>query len=416
MQKKTDKSLSDWLDYIGTLHTSSIDLGLSRILPLAEQLELRQFSCPVVVVGGTNGKGSVVRVLEAIYSAAGYRVAAYTSPHLIEFNERLQINAKNSANVDWERAFAVIEQVRETNALSFFEFVTLAALWICRQKNPDLMLLEIGLGGRLDAVNVVQSDVAVVTNVALDHMDWLGDTREKIAFEKAGIFDSTQKAVCGDPDPPQNLLKKSDYCYQRDYKLELSADSWEFYGIKHHYKSLPLPNLKPQNVSTALMVTELLDLPIEKSAVIEGVKIKLVGRYERYSGNPTVILDVAHNPQSCEYLAQRLAQEAVRGKRHAVVGMLADKNIAESLKNFIPLIDQWWVGGLEEFPRGASSGKLAIHLPTAAKLKTAIDIKTAFTEAMASAEREDSIIVFGSFHTVASAKKVLKERNFAVAN
>lgn len=415
MQEKIDQSLSDWLDYIATLHTSSIDLGLSRILPLAEQLNLRQFACPVVVVGGTNGKGSVVRVLEAIYSAAGYRVATYTSPHLMEFNERLRINGKNSANADWERAFAVVEKARETNALSFFEFITLAALWICREKKPDLMLLEIGLGGRLDAVNVVQSDVAVVTNVALDHIDWLGDTREKIAFEKAAIFDSSKKSICGDPEPPQNLLEKSNYCYQRDYNLQLSANSWEFFGIKQHYQSLPLPHLKPQNVATALIVIELLDLPVEKSAIIEGVKTKLAGRYERYAGNPTVILDVAHNPQSCAYLAERFAQETVRGKRHAVVAMLADKNIAESLKSLIPLIDHWWVSGLEEFPRGASSEKLAMHLPVG-KFNTAVNVKTALIKAMESVEPEDSIVVFGSFHTVAGAKEILKERDFAIAN
>ncbi len=409
------KTLSDWLDHIANLHTSSIDLGLSRILPLAQELHLRQFPCPVVVVAGTNGKGSVIRSLESIYLAGNYRVAAYTSPHLIRFNERLRIDGVESSDSDWQEAFAVIERARQCT-LSFFEYTTLAALWICQQKKPDVILLEVGLGGRLDAVNVVNSQVAVVTTIALDHMDWLGGTREKIGFEKAGIFPHSQLTVCGDPDPPETV--KAQYLYQRDYDYQVSEAHWQWHGIKKHYHDLPLPRLKLQNVATALMVTELLDLPLSQAQLCQAMHdICLSGRYERYEGQPLIIVDVAHNPQSCAYLAQCFSQEKVVGKRHAVVGMLADKAIAESLNVLKPLIDQWWLADLTQTPRGADAVTLQDYLAQSHTQSQQFNsVELALDQALQQANVEDSILVFGSFHTVAAAKPLLEERGYATAN
>lgn len=406
------KSLSDWLDYIAQLHSSSIDLGLSRILPLAQQLNLTRFDCPVVVVAGTNGKGSVVRSLESIYVVAGYHVMAYTSPQLMAFNERLRINGDNSGDADWEAAFATIEAARDGCSLSFFEYVTLAALWICQQKKPELMLLEVGLGGRLDAVNVVKSDVAVVTNVALDHIDWLGDTREKIAFEKGAIFSSSDISVCGDPEPPDNL--EADYHYRRDYNFQQHDSDWEWSGPENRYANLPLPELKLQNVATALMVTTLLKLPLTDKAVSQGVaNAKLAGRYERYP-DYSVIVDVAHNPQSCAYLAQRFAEEKVSGKRYAVIGMLKDKAISDALAPFIKLIDSWWVADLSDTARGDDGSMIQQYLSEQQlSYHAATDVKTALAAVLAQAQPEDSILVFGSFHTVAAAKQLLESEPYA---
>lgn len=412
----TGKSLSDWLDYIAHLHSSSIDLGLSRILPLARQLQLTRFDCPVVVVGGTNGKGSVVRSLESIYLAAGYDVIAYTSPQLMVFNERLRVNGENSLDSDWEAAFAAVEAARaDGSSLSFFEYVTLAALWICRQKTPQLILLEVGLGGRLDAVNVVKSNVSVVTNVAFDHMDWLGNTREKIAFEKAGIFASSEISVCGDPEPPDNL--KADYHYQRDYVFRQYDADWEWWGPETHYTHLPFPQLKLENVATALMVSTLLKLPLNDKAISEGIaNAKLAGRYERYPAQG-VIVDVAHNPQSCAYLAQRFADEKVSGKRYAVVGMLKDKAIADSLEPFADLIDRWWIADLSDTPRGDNGSTIQRYLSERQRdYQPATEVKIALAAALAQAKPEDSVLVFGSFHTVAAAKQWLESERYAAKN
>ncbi len=409
-------SLSDWLDYIAKQHSSSIDLGLSRILPLAQHLKLTQFDCSVVVVAGTNGKGSVVATLERIYLTAGYRVMAYTSPQLMCFNERLRSNGNNISDADWEAAFAAIEKARGSRSLSFFEFVTLAALWICQQNIPEVLLLEVGLGGRLDAVNVVSSTVGVVTTVAMDHMDWLGDTREKIGFEKAGIFQSAQMTVCGDPDPPSTV--NAQYQLHRDYHCQSSAHHWQWQSAKKTYSNLPLPTLKLENVATALMITELLNLPIDEAVIVTAIQqLNLAGRYERYDQQVPVIVDVAHNPQSCEYLASRFANENVKGKRYAVVAMLADKAITESLIPFISLIDYWWVAELTDTPRAASAASLQSCLAEkGVAAKTAESVKQALQQVLSEAEVDDCVLVFGSFHTVAAAKALLEENVDATAN
>jgi dihydrofolate synthase/folylpolyglutamate synthase len=415
-----EKPLDAWLSYIAEIHDSAIDLDLCRVAPLAEQLELTHFPCPVVTVGGTNGKGSVVRSLESIYLAHDYRVAAYTSPHLMHFSERLRLNGENAPDSLWATAFAEIERARVDLSLSFFEFTTLAALWICKMacktQALDLLILEVGLGGRLDAVNVVEPGLSIITNVDLDHLDWLGDTRELIGREKAGIFRAAKPAICGDPSPPASVLDAAAqldaplYLIHRDYGLEQQADgAFAWSGPPISVNLIPSLQLKPENVASALMATRFIDLPLNAESVVKSlVEASLPGRFERYYQGCLIIFDVAHNPQSAAYLQSRFAPLPIRGRRRAVVGMLKDKDMAASLAPFVDCIDDWYLGGLWQ-TRGAHSEELATHLPLAMQSQAhRFDtISQAFSQALADISPDDAILVFGSFHTVAEAKRVL---------
>lgn len=408
-------SLSEWLTYIAELHTSSIDLGLSRVAPLAQRLQLTKFACPVVMVAGTNGKGSVVRTLEQVHLAAGLRVAAYTSPHLMRFNERLRLNNQDVEDVYWERAFAQIEAARGDCALSFFEFTTLAALLICQAETLDLLILEVGLGGRLDAVNVVEPDLAVVTNVDIDHVEWLGDTRDQIAVEKAGIFRAQRPVVCGDPDPPAPMLAAAQhlgvawYAQAQDFACVSTNAGWQWRGPKQTTVALPSLQLKPENVATALMATQLLGLVQDPAVIAAGVAAaSLPGRYEVIQRNCPLIFDVAHNPQSAQYLASRFRNLPVTGRRFAVVGMLRDKDIQTSLSYFSGIIDQWFVGSLSGL-RGTESEQLrsCLNAMDEQNVRCYASIAEAFTAALAHVLPADAILVFGSFHTVAEAKRMV---------
>jgi len=411
------ESLIDWLNYIGDIHSSAIDLGLQRIEPLAQKLNITHFRCSVITVGGTNGKGSVIKTLESIYRTAGYRVAAYTSPHLLDFNERLVINGKPIDDAALITAFEKVEIVREQQSLSFFEFTTLAILLICRDLKLDLLLLEIGLGGRLDAVNIVNSDLAIVTNVDLDHTQWLGDTREKIGFEKAGIYRRNKPAICGDANPPQSLLNFAAenqvklFCFERDYSFRENAFNWAWHGPDKSFHDLPFPRLKLQNVATSIMAIELLGLPVSLSALQEGIQqAHLPGRYEISQTKCKLIYDVAHNPQGANYLAERLAAEPRLGQRYAVVGMLKDKDIAETVRPLIPHIDSWFVATLNE-ERGAQAALLTSHL-TANSVGSCYNFNTvaaAMQKVFELCRAEDIVLIFGSFHTVADAKRFMQK-------
>ncbi|HYF97542.1 MAG TPA: Mur ligase family protein, partial [Coxiellaceae bacterium] len=258
------QSLDSWLDYLNKLHPTTIDLSLERIRPLAEAMGLVRFACPVICVAGTNGKGSTVRFLECAYLAAGFEVAAYTSPHILHFNERLRINDEVLSDALWLDAFKHIEVERGETTLSFFEFTTLAALWLCQQHTLDVIILEVGLGGRLDAVNVVDNDLAIITTIDLDHQEYLGYTREAIAKEKAGVFKENGLAVCGDLDIPLTVFEEAEhknvslYTLNRDYFYETYANSWVWMSAGARYDHLPLPELNIQDAATSLMAIELL--------------------------------------------------------------------------------------------------------------------------------------------------------------
>lgn len=413
------KTLTDWLSLIDSFHPKEIDLGLARVSVIAESLGLSKFLCPVITVAGTNGKGSVVKFLESIYCSAGYRVGAYTSPHLLRFNERLRINQVDIPDEDLLVAFEVIESHRGKTLLTFFEFTTLAILYICQQKCLDVLVLEVGLGGRLDAVNAIYSDISVITTIDLDHTEWLGPDRESIGREKVGITAPGRPLVCGDDNPPESVIlgaKKNNapaYYIGQDFHWQMNeALGWDWRGLTMSYHHLPITKLKIENASVSLMVIELLQhrLPVTQFAVIEGLKkAVLPGRFEFVELGVPIILDVAHNPQSTSNLALQLQQLPNVGKTKAVVGMLKDKDIKNTLKPLLGIVDEWYLADLDDVtPRGATATHLANFLTTENKKNwyncrsVADALKTAINGGPC-----DRIVVFGSFYTVALAKTYL---------
>lgn len=426
----TSQTLTEWLDYIYTLHPREIDLGLERIDALAKSLSLTHFTCPIVTVAGTNGKGSIIKFLESIYLASGYRVAAYTSPHLLKFNERLRINGEEASDGDFLGAFEFIEKSRGEQELSFFEFTTLVVLHICQQKKLDVLLLEVGLGGRLDAVNIVDPTIAVISNIDIDHVDWLGPDRESIGKEKAGIIRAGIPVICGDDDPPKSLIHAAKnnpfFCFKKDYRVDVQSGKWNWVGPTITYLHLPMPQLKLANAATSLMVVEQLQsrLPVTQFGILAGIKkASLSGRFEiiqkalgvlpsrgGLSLSPrTIIYDVAHNPQSMAYLAEQLRRLPTQGRTLAVVGMLTDKDIGRSVAKLIPLVDQWYAGGLE-VKRGAKAEQITSELTTQG-VKNCYNFASvieALERAISECWEQDRLLIFGSFYTVASVKQYFK--------
>ncbi|QTS84088.1 bifunctional tetrahydrofolate synthase/dihydrofolate synthase [Coxiella endosymbiont of Amblyomma nuttalli] len=414
--------MEDWLAYIDTLYSREIDLGLSRIIALAEKLSLRNFSCPVITVAGTNGKGSVIKFLESIYLTAGYRVAAYTSPHLLQFNERLRINGNAVANEVLVSAFSFIEKNRDNQPLSFFEFTTLAIFYICKKQPLDILLLEIGLGGRLDAVNIVEPSVAVISNIDIDHTDWLGKDRESIGREKAGIIRWHKLIVCGDPKPPQSVyetakkLEAPFFQFEIDFFAKVDDGMWKWQGPETFFEKLPLPDLKIQNAATSLMALHCLQrcLPLSLDAIRDGInKATLPGRFECVQIPVSIIFDVAHNPQATRYLAEKLQKTKHAGQTLAVVGILQDKDIKGIFESMLSCVDQWYIGGLQEEARGATGESLMevlVEYRGVDSVKTCynfVSVTEAFKRALNNCRLQDRIVVFGSFHTVGIVKQYL---------
>lgn len=358
--------LQAWLDKIRRQHGKSMDLGLARVAAVARQLDLLQPTAKVIIVGGTNGKGSTVAGLEAIYLAAGYRVGTFTSPYLFRFNEEIKIAGQEVSDETLIRAFEQVEAARGDVTLTVFEFNTLTALWLFREAAVDVMVLEVGLGGRLDAVNIIDADVSVVTSIALDHMDWLGDTRELIGREKAGIFRTDKPAVCGDLEPPETLVNYAEelqtplFCQGKQFGWEKQNNTWRWWSESRQLDKLPLPRLALQNMATVLMVIELLqsELSVSVSAIEQALQsVTLPGRIQVLPGTVTTILDVSHNPAAAQFLANHLQQFPFAGKTRAVFSMLADKDIVATLQVMKNYIDEWHVAPLQ-VERGALHEKL----------------------------------------------------------
>jgi dihydrofolate synthase / folylpolyglutamate synthase len=416
------KQVNDWLNYISQIHHREMDFTLDRIQQVVNPTRWNHFNCPVIIVGGTNGKGSCVKFLESIFTAAGYRSGAYTSPHLMVFNERIRVNAKLVEDAALLHAFAAVEQARGEISLSYFEFTFLAALKIFQDSPLDVVILEVGLGGRLDAVNIVDADIAVITTIDLDHTDLLGPDRESIAREKAGIFRRHQPVVCGDPNPPDALRQRAAELdspwYGIDetfhYAFEQALAGWRWQGKQFHYECLPALSLKHQNAATSLMVVELLQprLPVPETAIRQGLaQASLPGRFEKMSapGGGYCYLDVAHNPQGARWLAEQWQKVAVRGKKIAVFAMLSDKDIAETVRSLLHYVDSWYVATLS-VPRGATAQHLQAVLSAqgARSCYSFATVEHALQAAIAGANMEsDSILIFGSFYTVAAARNYL---------
>lgn len=404
----TDWQLADWLEYLQQQHHKEIDLGLERIGQVANALSAAKPAPFVVTVAGTNGKGSTVRYLEQMLLAAGQRTATYTSPHFLRYNERVRINGRELEDAAHCRAFAAVEAARGTTSLTYFEFATLAALWLIEQHEVDIAILEIGLGGRLDAVNLVEPDVAVVTTVGIDHVEFLGNDREQIGFEKAGVYRPGKPAICADPNPPQRLLDHAEtigadlVCVTTDFTFERTSETdWCYVNPAHQVvmDKLPLPQLPLVNAATALTVLQHLPVIPDRAAIEKGLsKARLPGRLEIFSQSPLVILDVAHNPHAAAYLASQLSERWPGRRVLAVCAMLKDKDIEGTLACLTDKVSTWYLAATPG-PRGAPAERLALALADS-QTKTFATVASAYQSALTDAEEGDIVLCFGSFLTI----------------
>jgi dihydrofolate synthase/folylpolyglutamate synthase len=409
-------SLADWLARLEQLHPSTIELGLDRVRRVKEALGIAP-TFPLIVVGGTNGKGSTCAFLEAVLGAAGCKTGLYTSPHLLRYNERVRIAGAEASDADLVSAFEKIDAARGDTSLTYFEFGTLGAMLQFIEAGVDVAILEVGLGGRLDAVNVFDADAAIVTSVDLDHMDYLGDTRELIGFEKAGIYRAGRPAICADPAPPASLLTHARHigadlrCVDQDFSAQREGDQWIFRGRETCWPALPLPAMagayQLRNAAGALAALEAVRdrLPVSEAAIRQGLAAARVpGRFQRIASAPEVILDVAHNPEAARALAATLYEQPAAGRTLAVVGMLADKDAAGVFAALSGEIDAWWTC-TPESSRAQDATALAAILRrqvNGAAISVQPDVNAALMEARGAAREGDRILVFGSFYTVAA--------------
>ncbi|TRY29392.1 bifunctional tetrahydrofolate synthase/dihydrofolate synthase [Aliiglaciecola sp. M165] len=405
-------SLHQWTDYLLSIHPKNIDMGLERTQSVFTKLGLDFSAQRVVTVAGTNGKGTTCRMIENGLLMANKTVAVYSSPHLIDYKERVRVNDQLLTDADHVAAFMQVEKARGNISLTFFEFATLAAFVLIKRFNVDYVLLEVGLGGRLDAVNVVKPDLAVITNIDLDHQDWLGDTRELIAVEKAGILRHNIPAVIGDEQPPQSLVSEcqrfnANTSWQgKSFTYTKDKHHWQWHNGQAHYTELPFPHIPIQNASTALQVLSVLNISLSDKSVSKLIaETRLPGRFQQVRSSPKVFLDVAHNPQAVGYLKQRILQQPYKTLR-IVVAMLADKDVETSLKCLNSLDALWYVASLDA-PRGAPNETLKSVLTWTQKVLTFESVELAYQQAIEDAEKDDMVIVFGSFFTVSQVMNVL---------
>ena len=420
MSGTASRALGDWLARIEQLHPKAIELGLERLRAVASRLSLR-LPCAVITVGGTNGKGSTCAMLESILLAAGYRVGLYTSPHLVRFNERARLDGAPVDDAALIEQFEAVDAARGDVALTYFEFTTLAVLRLFQQRAPDVAVLEVGLGGRLDAVNLVDADCAIVTSVDVDHADYLGDTRERIGWEKAHIFRPGRPAICSDPLPPASLVEHASsigadlWLHGRDYDHAGDRQQWSYAGRAQRRSALAYPALRGanqlQNAAGVLAALEALRerLPVSQQAVRQGfATVELPGRFQVLPGQPAVILDVAHNPHAAAHLAVNLDAMGAFRQTFAVFGVMGDKDVDGVIAALVHRVDHWLP---VELPgaRAARTAWIAERLRAAGVARegdrTSIECHASPSSALAAARgragANDRIVVFGSFLTVA---------------
>ncbi len=419
-------TLDAWLEWQSGLHPAAIDLGLERVAEVWRRLGGR-LDGPLVTVAGTNGKGSSVAMLEAIWRAAGHRVGCFTSPHILRYNERIRFDGRELDDATIMAAFKRIDEARGDISLTYFEFGALAALDCFARAQPDVVILETGLGGRLDAVNIVDADVALITAIGLDHTEWLGDDRERIAREKAGILRAGRPAVCSDPAPPDSLLEQAarldaPLCvYRRDFHAEQTpGGGWRWSMGARHRVALPLPALRGeyqlQNAAGVLAVVELLStrVAVETAAIRDGLAgVSLAGRFEVRPGRPTVILDVAHNTQAVTALCDTLRAFRCPGRVRAVFSALRDKRLGEMISRLDDVVHEWYPAGLDG-PRGLDGAAVAAAVARHAHGRRAAArerVGEALADALAAADDDDCILIFGSFLSVADARLALDGRD-----
>ncbi len=411
-------ALEDWLSWQENLHAKPIDLGLGRVARVYQALNPEQRKPVTIIVGGTNGKGSCIAFLESIYRAAGFRVGTYTSPHILKYNERIKVAGKPVSDQAICEAFERIEAARDDISLSYFEFGTLAALDIFWRSNLDIQLLEVGLGGRLDAVNIIDADVAIVTTICIDHTDWLGETREAIGQEKSGIFRAGVPAVIGDPEPPASLIKSAlkiqakVYAVGKEFSYQKTPESWQWIlNGQIIFDDLPRPALigeqQYRNASTAMMAVELLQkkLPIETSNFIQGLtNAHLTGRFQLIDGEIPVLLDVGHNPQAVRMLAAGLETYFPKQRIHAIFAMMKDKDIGGVVQIMKPYVLNWYIAPLDH-TRIAEQSVIAEVLKELKVKNLAYgfsDFTETFNTALTNARQGDLVLIFGSFFLVSA--------------
>ncbi|URI11857.1 bifunctional tetrahydrofolate synthase/dihydrofolate synthase [Aquincola tertiaricarbonis] len=415
------RSLADWLAHCERLHPKNIDMTLDRVRAVAQRLGIR-FSVPVITVAGTNGKGSTCAMLEAIAQCAGYRVGLYIKPHLVHFEERCRINGRMADEATLLPHFEAVEAARGDTTLSYFEFTMLAILRTFMHAPLDLVILEVGLGGRLDAVNIIDTDCAVITSIDLDHTEWLGPTREDIGREKAHIMRPGKPAIVSDPVPPQTVIDHAQaigadlWLAGRDFRHSGDRQQWQWAGRQRRFSALAYPALRGANqllnAAGALAVFEALyqQLPITAQAVRQGLAlVDLPGRFQIVPGQPTLVLDVAHNAQSVAALALNLDQMGFFPRTHAVFGAMRDKDLPALLAKLSPLVDHWHLCNLDT-ARAATADELAAAVQAMPRqqpvtVQTHADPAAALAAAVAAADPADRIVVFGSFYTVGGVLK-----------
>jgi dihydrofolate synthase/folylpolyglutamate synthase len=422
-------TLPAWLALLESRHAEvHIDMGLDRVRAVKQRMGLA-FKCPVIMVAGTNGKGSTCAMLESILLQAGYRVGLYIKPHFLDFNERARLNGQMASDAELIAAFDAVEAQRGDIDLTYFEFTTLAIMQLLAGSEIDVAILEVGLGGRLDAVNVIDADVAIVTSIDIDHKDYLGDTREAIGFEKAGIFRAGKPAICSDPLPPATLVAHAEaigadlWLLGRDFNFQGDQQQWAYGGREQRRNSLAYPALRGANqllnAAAALAALEALRLvlPVGAQETRTGLAlVELPGRFQVLAGRPTTVLDVAHNPHAAAALAQNLGNMGYHRYTYAVFGIMADKDIDAVLAQMTPVIDHWCLTPLPS-PRSADAADLAARIEAARpagvkadefSVKTFANPAEAFADATSRAGQDDRIVVFGSFYTVAGVMAARK--------
>jgi dihydrofolate synthase/folylpolyglutamate synthase len=414
------RTLKDWLDWAGTLHPSRMELGLGRVGEVWARMGGGGLGCPAILVGGTNGKGSCVAMIESMAAAAGYRVACYTSPHLLRYNERVRIAGREAEDGALCGAFERVESARGTTQLTYFELGTLAAFDLIRTAAPDLAVLEVGLGGQLDAVNLIDGDAALVASIGRDHVQWLGETPEEIALEKAGIFRPHRVAVIGDPGAPPVLREAAERLGARPLQVgrELRVEpdpaggGWTWGGPEGERLAMPAPALRGavqlHNAAAAIAALRALKdrLPVPASALRAGLlRARPPGRFQVVPGRPSWILDVAHNREAAQALAQSLVAYGCRGRVRAVLAVLADKEPELIALPLVPLVERWYLSRGDD-PRAMPAETLALRLRgTLAGAESLVfgELDRALERAQADSAPDDSIVVYGSFVTVAQA-------------
>ena len=423
----TRRTLGEWLAYLEQLHPAAIDMGLDRAREVTKRMGLQKPAPRVVTVTGTNGKGSTCAFVAALLRAQGLKVGVYSSPHLLRYNERVHIDGAEVSDELLCEAFAALDAGRGETSLTYFEMGTLAAFWLFERAQLDAVVLEVGLGGRLDAVNLVDADLALVTSIGVDHVEYLGNTRESVGFEKAGIFRAGKPALCGDLNPPHTLLDKAAelgcplFLRGRDFDLASAGQVWHWRGLDAQgqvveLRDIPQLDLPMENAALAVQAYALTDLPWQPERIVDALtSTRVTGRLDRRSFNwkgktLNLLLDVGHNPHAAEYLVRRLAQRPVAGKRLAVFGLLADKDLDGVVSQLNPAIAHWAVAPLDT-PRSRTAGEVRAALQGLGASVAVFDsVSTALEAQSELATAEDEILLFGSFYCVAEALEWLERR------